>query len=63
METISAELGGREITIETGHMARQASGSVVVRYGDTMVLVTMVWPWARQWRWKGNFWDFAQSKC
>lgn len=32
--------GEREITIETGRMARQASGSVIVKYGDTMVLVT-----------------------
>jgi len=40
MEKVSANLGGREITLETGQMARQASGSVVVRYGDTMVLVT-----------------------
>ncbi len=34
--------GGREFTIETGRMAKQAQGSVVVRYGDTMVLVTAV---------------------
>jgi len=33
-------LGGRELSIETGRMAKQASGSVVVRYGDAMVLVT-----------------------
>ncbi len=32
-------LGGKELTIETGRMAKQAGGSVVVRYGDTMVLV------------------------
>lgn len=40
METISAEVGGRELSLETGKWARQASGSVVVRYGDTLVLVT-----------------------
>ena len=34
--------GGREFTIETGRMAKQAQGSVIVRYGDTMVLVTAV---------------------
>ncbi len=34
------ELGGRELVIETGKYAKQASGSVTVRYGDTMVLVT-----------------------
>jgi polyribonucleotide nucleotidyltransferase len=32
-------LGGKEITIETGRMAKQASGSVVIRCGDTMILV------------------------
>ncbi len=35
-------LGGREFIIETGRMAKQAHGSVTVRYGDTMVLVTAV---------------------
>ncbi len=33
-------LGGRKFSIETGRMAKQAFGSVVVQYGDTMVLVT-----------------------
>jgi polyribonucleotide nucleotidyltransferase len=33
---------GREITIETGKMARQADGAVVVRLGDTMLLATVV---------------------
>ncbi len=33
-------MGGRLLTLETGHMARQANGAVVVRYGDTVVLVT-----------------------
>jgi polyribonucleotide nucleotidyltransferase len=37
--------GGRELSIETGRMAKQADGSVVVRYGDTMVLVTAVAAW------------------
>jgi polyribonucleotide nucleotidyltransferase len=32
--------GGRELTIETGRMARQANGSVLVTYGETVVLVT-----------------------
>ena len=35
-------LGGRELSIETGRMAKQASGAVVVRYADTMILVTAV---------------------
>jgi polyribonucleotide nucleotidyltransferase len=38
----SIELGGKMLSIETGKMAKQADGSVVVRYGDTMVLVTAV---------------------
>ncbi len=33
---------GREITIETGKLAKQADGSVVVRMGDTMILATVV---------------------
>lgn len=33
---------GREITIETGRLAKQANGSVVVRMGDTMLLATVV---------------------
>lgn len=33
---------GREITVETGKLARQADGSVVVRMGDTMILATAV---------------------
>lgn len=43
MDTIitkSIEIGGRTMTFETGHMAKQASGSVLMRYGDTVVLVT-----------------------
>ncbi len=34
--------GGREIVIETGKLAKQADGSVVVRQGDTMLLATVV---------------------
>jgi polyribonucleotide nucleotidyltransferase len=36
------EIGGKIFSIETGRYARQANGSVMVRYGDTMVLVTAV---------------------
>lgn len=36
----SIQIGGRELSIETGKMAKQADGAVVIRYGDTMVLVT-----------------------
>lgn len=35
-------VGGRTMTLETGRMARQANGAVLVRYGDTRVLVTAV---------------------
>ncbi len=38
----SIELEGRTLSIETGKMAKQADGAVLVRYGDTMVLVTVV---------------------
>ena len=34
--------GGRTLTLETGKMARQADGAVVARYGDTVVLCTVV---------------------
>src|SRR4051812_2569264 len=37
---VSVEIAGSEITFETGKMAKQASGAVVVRQGDTMVLNT-----------------------
>jgi polyribonucleotide nucleotidyltransferase len=36
------EVGGKKFFIETGKFAKQANGSVMVRYGDTMVLVTAV---------------------
>jgi len=39
---VECELGGQPLVIETGRVAKQANGSVVVRYGDTMVLVTAV---------------------
>jgi polyribonucleotide nucleotidyltransferase len=39
-ETVSLELGGRTLTVETGRMAKQAAGAAVVTYGDTVVLVT-----------------------
>ncbi|WP_418790175.1 polyribonucleotide nucleotidyltransferase [Phosphitispora sp. TUW77] len=36
----SLPVGGREMSIETGKLAKQAGGAVLVRYGDTVVLVT-----------------------
>jgi polyribonucleotide nucleotidyltransferase len=38
--TVTVEIAGTEISFETGKMAKQASGAVVVRQGDTMVLNT-----------------------
>ena len=40
LETFSMQLAGRDLVIETGKMAGQANGAVLVRYGDTAVLVT-----------------------
>src|SRR5471030_1450872 len=37
---VEVDLGGRKITLETGKMAKQANGAVVVRSGDSVVLVT-----------------------
>ena len=39
---VEAEIDGKTISIETGKIAKQASGSVVIRCGDTVVLVTAV---------------------
>ena len=40
MQTSQLTVGRTELKIETGKLAKQADGSVVVRYGDTVVLVT-----------------------
>jgi len=40
LETYKMHLGGRDLILETGKMAGQAGGAVLVRYGDTAVLVT-----------------------
>jgi polyribonucleotide nucleotidyltransferase len=40
--TTQIEVGGRVLTLETGRVAKQADGAVVVRYGDSMVLATVV---------------------
>jgi len=41
-QKVQVEFSGRTLTIETGKVAKQASGAVVVRSGDTIVLVTAV---------------------
>ncbi|HUB81075.1 MAG TPA: polyribonucleotide nucleotidyltransferase [Bryobacteraceae bacterium] len=38
--TVEIDLGGRTVTLETGKVAKQANGAVVVRSGDAVVLVT-----------------------
>src|SRR6478752_6037531 len=38
----SIKLGSKELVVETGKVAKQADGSVVIKYGDTMLLVTAV---------------------
>ncbi len=38
--TYEVEVGGKTLTLQTGALAQQANGSVVVRYGDSVVLVT-----------------------
>src|ERR1700676_4486034 len=40
LNTVEIDLDGRKITIETGKVAKQANGSVVVRSGDSVVLVS-----------------------
>ena len=40
VQTVSIEVGGRPLTIETGKLAKQANGSVVIRQDDSMILVT-----------------------
>src|SRR3954451_8467800 len=40
--SVERTIGGKQITIETGRLAKQASGAVVVRVGDTMALVATV---------------------
>ena len=40
-KTYETELAGRKLVIETGKMAGLANGSVLVRYGDTCILVTV----------------------
>mgnify|MGYP001168756196 CR=1 FL=1 len=42
VETVTAQIGDVPVSFETGKLAKQANGAVVVRAGDTMVLVTAV---------------------
>ena len=38
----TSRVGDRDLTVETGRVAKQADGAVIIRYGDTMVLVAAV---------------------
>ena len=38
--TKEMQIGGRTLSLETGAIAKQANGAVIVRYGDTVVLAT-----------------------
>ena len=40
--TVTAKIGNQSISLETGRLAKQADGSIVVRSGDSMVLATAV---------------------
>ncbi len=40
---VEREIGSSLLSVETGKIAKQATGAVVVRYGDTVVLGTVVW--------------------
>ncbi len=42
-KSVELEIGGRRLTLETGKIGRLASGTVLVRYADTVVLVSVVW--------------------
>jgi polyribonucleotide nucleotidyltransferase len=42
MTSVEMEIKGKRLILETGQMARQSDGSVVLRYGDTVVLATAV---------------------
>lgn len=42
MTTVELDIKGKPLILETGRMARQADGAVVVKYGDTVILATAV---------------------
>ena len=39
---VEREINGKTLSIETGHVAKQADGAAWVRYGDTVILATVV---------------------
>ena len=48
MHTAQVKVGGGDLVIETGKLAKQADGAVVVRFGETVVLVTACYEGARE---------------
>ncbi len=42
IKTVEMDLAGRRLSLETGRLAEQAHGAVVIRYGETVVLATVV---------------------
>ncbi len=46
--SVSAEIAGRTMTLETGRFAEQADGAVTIRYGETLLLATVVGASARE---------------
>ena len=42
VQRVQIDFGGRSFSIETGKVAKQANGSALVQYGETVVLVTAV---------------------
>ncbi len=41
-QSIEIDLGDKKLTIETGELAKQANGAVLISYNETVVLVTAV---------------------
>jgi polyribonucleotide nucleotidyltransferase len=49
MDTAQVKVGGTDLLLETGKLAKQADGSVIIRFGETVVLVTACYtPTARE---------------
>jgi len=48
MHTAQVKVGGDDLVIETGKLAKQADGAVIVRFGETVVLVTACYAGARE---------------
>ena len=42
VHSVELEIAGHTLKLETGHMAKQADGSILASYGDTVVLATAV---------------------